>query len=59
MAEPSPNALIDSDLKRLWELGAEMTGTSQLDELDVWANKLHKMYISKSQNILFLLKRIR
>ena len=30
LAEPSPNALIDSDLKRLWELGGEVTGTSHL-----------------------------
>jgi len=30
-AEPSPNALIDSDSRRLWELGAEITGTSHLE----------------------------
>ena len=30
-SEPSPNALIDSDSERLWDLGAENTGTSHLD----------------------------
>ena len=30
-SEPSPNVLIDSDSERLWDLGAENTGTSHLD----------------------------
>ena len=33
MADPSPNALLDSDSKRLWELGAEISRTSHLDVL--------------------------
>ena len=45
-AEPSPNALISSDSRGLWELGAEINGTSHLD---AWVNNVYHIdFIQKT-----------